>query len=223
MTATDTPTLRREPQQARSRARLAELLDAAETLLAREGAEALTTTSIAAEAGVSVGSLYRYFPDKGAIVDALARRYLEEFEATIDEVARQAPDDRWDDPAGTLLDAFAARGVSQPGYRALWLGRHFSEELRAADRANKTVLAHGVMKILVRAGLIADCEEAATCCRAAVLAADSLLHESFRLDPAGDPLLMAEAKQLLRSYLESVTMRFPPAPASSAPHPRGDS
>ena len=73
MNAADTLTLRREPQQARSRARLAGLLDAAETLLVREGAEALTTTRIAAEAGVSVGSLYRWFPDKAAIVDAITQ------------------------------------------------------------------------------------------------------------------------------------------------------
>ena len=92
----DSLTLRREPQQARSRARLAGLLDAAEKLLVREGPEALTTTRIAEEAGVSVGSLYRWFPDKAAIVDALTRRYLAEFEATIDERPRPPPP-----PSGT--------------------------------------------------------------------------------------------------------------------------
>jgi len=226
VTATATPpALRREPQQARSRARLIDLLDAAESLLVREGAEALTTTRIAAEAGVSVGSLYRYFPDKGAIVDALTRRYLDDFEHTIDMLVARGPAGGWGDPAGTLLDAFAARGVSQPGYRALWLGRHFSEELRTADRANKEAFASGVLRILVGAGLIADSEPAAISCRAAVLAADALLHESFRLDPEGDPALTAEAKELLRSYLQSVSSRFPPPPPPAPPVPdrRGDS
>ena len=92
--------LRREPQQARSRARLAGLLDAAEALLVREGPEALTTTRIADEAGVSVGSLYRWFPDKAAIVDALTRRYLAEFEATIDELAAGRPHRRVGRPGG---------------------------------------------------------------------------------------------------------------------------
>ncbi len=206
-------TLRREPQQARSRARLAGLLDAAETLLVREGPEALTTTRIAGEAGVSVGSLYRWFPDKAAIVDALTHRYLTEFEATIDELAAAAPTANWDDPAGMLLDVFAHRGVSQPGYRALWLGRQFSEELRAADRANKEVLADGVRRILVGRRMIVDSAEAETACRAGVLAADALLHEAFRVDPEGDPDLMAEAKELLRAYLRTATKRFaPPTP-----------
>lgn len=203
-------TLRREPQQARSRARLATLLDAAERLLVREGPEALTTTRIAAEADVSVGSLYRWFPDKAAIVDALTRRYLAEFETTIEELATAAPTAAWDDPAGMLMDVFAHRGVSQPGYRALWLGRQFSEELQAADRANKAILAHGVHRILVAIGLVADSEEAATACRAGVLAADALLHEAFRLDPDGDPELMAEGKELLRAYLRTAARRFPP-------------
>ncbi|HEX5910402.1 MAG TPA: TetR/AcrR family transcriptional regulator [Thermoleophilaceae bacterium] len=206
----DSPTLRREPQQARSRARLAGLLDAAEKLLVREGPEALTTTRIAEEAGVSVGSLYRWFPDKAAIVDALTRRYLAEFEATIDELAAAAPTAEWDDLAGMLLDVFAHRGVSQPGYRALWLGRQFSEELQAADRANKAILADGVRRILVGRRVIADTEEAATACRAGVLAADALLHEAFRLDPDGDPGLMDEGKELLRAYLRTAARRFPP-------------
>jgi AcrR family transcriptional regulator len=204
------PTLRREPQQARSRARLAGLLDAAESLLVREGPEALSTTRIAEEAGVSVGSLYRWFPDKAAIVDALTRRYLAEFEATMDELAEAAPTAQWDDPAGMLLDVFAHRGVSQPGYRALWLGRQFSEELRAADRANKEVLADGVRRILVGRGMIAESQGAATACRAGVLAADALLHEAFRLDPEGDPELMAEAKELLRAYLRTAIRRYAP-------------
>lgn len=208
-TRSDSMDLRREPQQARSRARLAGLLDAAEALLVREGPEALTTTRIAAEADVSVGSLYRWFPDKTAIIDALTRRYLTEFEATMDELAAAAPTAEWDDPAGMLLDVFAHRGVSQPGYRALWLGRQFSEELRAADRANKEVLADGVRRILVERGTIADSEDAATACRAGVLAADALLHEAFRLDAEGDPALMEEAKQLLRAYLRTAAKRFP--------------
>ena len=67
--------LRRLPQQQRSREKLLRVLDAAEEVLAREGAGAFTTVRIAQAAGISVGTLYRYFPDKEAIVEALALRY----------------------------------------------------------------------------------------------------------------------------------------------------
>src|SRR3954447_18768060 len=101
------PARRRVPQQARSRALMQRVLDAAEELLATEGVEALTTTRIAAEANVAVGSLYQYFPDKRTIVDALAARYLDEFEGLMDEMAERAAGERWqaDDPGGQRGDA----------------------------------------------------------------------------------------------------------------------
>jgi DNA polymerase len=67
------------PTQARSRERLRRVLDAADELLATEGADTFTTNRIAAVAGIPVGSVYRYFPDKEAIVEALATRYWSEF------------------------------------------------------------------------------------------------------------------------------------------------
>src|SRR5829696_4253509 len=148
-TATSADALRRVPQQARSRALIERVLDTAEQLLASEGVEALTTTRIAAEADVAVGSLYQYFPDKGAIVDALAARYLDEFEGLMDALAERAAGERWqaDDLVDRLIDAYADRYRREPGYRALWFGRHLSKELREADRRNKIALAEGVRRI----------------------------------------------------------------------------
>jgi AcrR family transcriptional regulator len=193
--------LRRVPQQARSRARIEGILDAAADLVASEGAEALSTTRIADRAGISVGSLYQYFPDKGAIVDALARRYLDEFEALMDELA-EAPDSG--DLVGALIDAFADRYRAEPGYRALWFGRHLSDELREADRQNKLALGEGVRKLLIRRGLARDGAALRNICRAAVLTADALLQEAFRADPRGERALLDEAKRILRSYLAEV-------------------
>lgn len=215
--ASDGGALRREPKQARSRARLASLLDAAEQLLEREGPDALSTTRIAAEAGVSVGSLYQYFPDKETIVDALARRYLADFEAVMVALVRSAPAGGWRDPTGELIDAFAGRYAAQPGYRALWLGRHLDEDLRAADRANKELLAEGIRELLVGAGLVGEDPALLGACRTGVIAADALLQEAFRLDPAGDPDLLEEAKRLLRCYLTASAQRFPPADGGDRP------
>src|SRR5215213_6468815 len=168
-TATE-PALRRVPQQARSRALIQRVLDAAEDLLADEGVEALTTTRIAAEADVAVGSLYQYFPDKGAIVDALAGRYLEEFEGLMAALAARAAAERWqgDELVDRLIDAYADRYRREPGYRALWFGRHLSQELRDADRRNKIALAEGVRRILVEGRLVRDVAGVRTACRAAV-------------------------------------------------------
>ena len=58
---------RNEPKQERSRRLVEAILEAAIRVLARDGAAAFTTIRVAERAGVSVGSLYQYFPDKQAI------------------------------------------------------------------------------------------------------------------------------------------------------------
>jgi AcrR family transcriptional regulator len=207
---TEIPRLRRVPTQERSRARVRRLLDAAEHLLAAEGAEALTTTRVAEEAGVSVGSLYQYLPDKGAIVEALARRYLAEFERLMGELEREIPRDpeAWTDPVGRLIDAFSERYRRRPGYRALWFGRDLSDELRAADRENKVALAQGVRRIAVSLGIARDDDYLRVASRAGVLVTDSILQEAFRSDPLGDPQLIEEAKRILRLYLAEVMRHY---------------
>jgi AcrR family transcriptional regulator len=59
---------RKRPQQARSADLVAAILDAAVQVLAKEGAQRFTTARVAEKAGVSVGSLYQYFPNKAAIL-----------------------------------------------------------------------------------------------------------------------------------------------------------
>lgn len=59
---------RKQPKQARSEALVAAILDAAVQVLAKEGAQRFTTARVAEKAGVSIGSLYQYFPNKAAIL-----------------------------------------------------------------------------------------------------------------------------------------------------------
>src|SRR5437867_2846419 len=113
------PGLRREPQQARSRARVRRLLDAADRVLSEDGFEALTVRRIAEEAGVPVGTLYQFFPDKAAVVDALAHQYIEEFGGVIAELVRRAEHETWPEPVDALLDAFIDLYRSRPGYLAI--------------------------------------------------------------------------------------------------------
>jgi AcrR family transcriptional regulator len=72
---------RKQPKQARSTELVAAILDAAVQVLAREGAQRFTTARVAEKAGVSVGSLYQYFPNKAAI---LFRLQSDEWRQTTD-------------------------------------------------------------------------------------------------------------------------------------------
>lgn len=73
--------VRRKPQQARSQKLVGWILHAAAQVFAERGYAGGTTNHIAEKAGVSIGSLYQYFPNKTAILTALALEHLSEGEA----------------------------------------------------------------------------------------------------------------------------------------------
>jgi AcrR family transcriptional regulator len=96
---------RKQPKQARSAELVAAILDAAVQVLAKEGAQRFTTARVAEKAGVSVGSLYQYFPNKAAILFRLQSdewRQTSELLRSILEDVRGSPLER----LRTLVHAF---------------------------------------------------------------------------------------------------------------------
>lgn len=184
----DGAVLHRVPRQARSREKVAQALAAAERLLASEGVGALSITRVAAEAGVSVGALHQYLPDRDAIVHALLTRYHARFERLMGELVAR-PVDPGEDVVRALVADFAALYRGSTGIRALGP--------RVEARDHKTRMVALVGRLLDARGIGSD--EAVA--RTAFTAADAVLHEAFRDDPAGDPLLLAELELLLRTYL----------------------
>ena len=75
--------VRRRPKQRRARQTVEAVLDAVIRLLKRGGSDAITTNRIAEVAGVSIGSLYQYFPDKRAIFTALHQRHVDQIDRMV--------------------------------------------------------------------------------------------------------------------------------------------
>jgi AcrR family transcriptional regulator len=102
------PTLRistrKQPKQARSAGLVADILEAAARVLAEEGAQRFTTARVAEKAGVSVGSLYQYFPNKASI---LFRLQAEEWRSTT-ELLRSILSDQGTPPLARLRTAVHA-------------------------------------------------------------------------------------------------------------------
>jgi AcrR family transcriptional regulator len=80
---------RKTPVQARSAASVNAILDATIQVLLRLGKERLTTTKVALRAGVSVGTLYQYFPNKSALLQAVLKRNLDEVTTAVELVCKQ--------------------------------------------------------------------------------------------------------------------------------------
>jgi AcrR family transcriptional regulator len=70
--------MRKEPRQERARATVEAILEAAAHILDRQGWARFTTNAVADAAGVSIGSLYQYFPNKLALVEAILRRHFDD-------------------------------------------------------------------------------------------------------------------------------------------------
>ncbi len=82
--------VRKRPRQVRSQATVEAILEATAHILARQGYEALTTNAVAIRAGVSIGSLYQYFPSKEALVGELMDRHCDRMNALFGEVFLRA-------------------------------------------------------------------------------------------------------------------------------------
>ncbi|MGY8667911.1 TetR/AcrR family transcriptional regulator [Bradyrhizobium sp. UFLA05-109] len=108
---------RKSPKQDRARATVTAILDATARILAKEGFEAVNTNRVAEVAGVSVGSLYQYFPNKTAMVGAVAVRHTESMAAVIAAGVNAAPHDNLPRLVKALIRATMQAHAENPRLR----------------------------------------------------------------------------------------------------------
>jgi AcrR family transcriptional regulator len=113
-------TARKSPQQSRSRVTVEAILDGAIRVLEKEGSLALTTTRIAEAAGVSVGTLYQYFPHRKSILDMLQEREFQRTTQVMQEVLLESPPASADELARAVLHGlFKLYGAAPELHRVL--------------------------------------------------------------------------------------------------------
>lgn len=190
-----------EPQQQRSREKVARVLDAAADLLDSTPYEDLGTKRIAAEAGVSIGVLYRYFADKEAIAAALIRRWLATDLDIVDAATTTALPATPRELLARLVDGYAERFRTQPGYRELWYHGPRIAALGDLHKQTDAEIAHRVHTALVRAYGVPDRAESRRRALLAVEVGGRLLDLAFREDPHGDPAILADTSLILTGYL----------------------
>ncbi len=189
--------IRNEPVQARSTARLSGLLDAAAAVIGEIGYERLTTAMVAERAGASIGTVYRYFPDRLAVLQALA---LRNYERMLDRVRTDIMDpahEDWRGALGAVLDRTVEAYRSEPGYRSIRLGDVIDIHPRTVAETANSALAGAVFDALAdRYGLTAG-EEGRLALQAAFEAVDGLLARAFALDEKGDERFLTSARETL--------------------------
>jgi AcrR family transcriptional regulator len=113
-------------RQARGQKRIEEILDAAMRVIARVGYSRATTNAIAAEAGISPGSLYQFFGNKEQIAQALEQRYANLMASTRGSAIKTKPGQALDVRLGKLVDAIVTFACDTPGFHALFSERPYS-------------------------------------------------------------------------------------------------
>jgi AcrR family transcriptional regulator len=190
--------MRRAPVQQRSAERLSRILDSCAQLLDEGGYDELSTRAVAGRAGVPIGSVYRFFGNKRALVDALAERNLERYAERIAGRLAGIPAGDWRAAMDAVLDEYLAMKRTAPGFSLVDFGNQIpvgadaGPNHRLTDRLTDLLAVHldrTPDDTLRRTFLVA------------VESADALVRLAFRLDPAGDEKVIAETRELLRAYL----------------------
>ncbi|MEZ4442363.1 MAG: TetR/AcrR family transcriptional regulator [Polyangiaceae bacterium] len=195
---------RKRPRQARARATVEAILEATARILVRRGWAGTTTNHVAECAGVSVGTLYEYFPSKEALVHALVTRHLDEAEARLSALASGLATEP---PSleglvraivATMLELHEA---APRLHRVLFDEVPHPPAIRARVRAIEEAQTDALAAVLPR---LTEIEEPRVTAQVIVALLEALAHR-WVLTPGADPLprvrMQAELERLVLGYL----------------------
>ncbi len=201
-TAGTTATLRRVPAQERSRRHLETILDAAALVFSETGFDAATMDAVAVRAGTSIGSLYRFFPNKRALFRALVDRNLARarvlHQTLLTPEALERP---WPELVDAVIDGFDAM-KRDPGFRATALNLQVYGLYEKADDALHREFIRRTDQLIARKAPRMPAGERRLVATMLNHVIAALLFFSEREDPRMAKKLIAETKVLLRRYLE---------------------
>jgi AcrR family transcriptional regulator len=195
---------RREPQQRRARETVQAVLDAVIRILKRGGVEAVTTNRVAEVAGVSIGSVYQYFPDKRAIFAALHERHIQEIDRLVESKLMEHAESPLDTLMRAMIEAMIDAHTPDPELYEL-----LSSEVphRAEGTRDFAVRLHGAFRLAIasRANELKTRRDLDTVVFGVTHMVDALSHGAVLRRPARLSLAAAkeEAVRAVLAYLRA--------------------
>lgn len=202
MVATKQDAPRREPRQARGRAAVSAILAATSELLEETGFDSLTTIAIAERAGVNIATLYRYYPNKFAIVRELAEGLEEErSSASVRALSTLSQTKEWRTPVRAAIEAVAQLRVERPGARAIRRALQSSPALWDLDHEVVVRTAEAIGPFLQDVNPLLDDQQARDIALVVVSTVTSVLDlTNDTLDQA--PRVQKELMLMIERYLD---------------------
>lgn len=194
---------RHPPRQQRSERRVREILEQTARLLEQEGPSRLNTNLVAQRLGVSVGTLYHYFPNKHSILHVLGVNWLEAWQRAFDEVEALTTTD-------TTVAQFVQRAVARmlPVYRSQHGVQHLVQamftipELRALDEHQDELAVRRLALLFRRLRVPGSAAERARRARLYLKISNTLLLEAIRQPGRAAKATLADLERLLVQLLE---------------------
>jgi AcrR family transcriptional regulator len=193
---------RRIPVQQRARDSVERILDEAATLLDEVGVDGFNTNLLAERAGVRVRTVYRYFPNKLAVVVALAERNAN-WESELVEASLLAELDHgdWKGAIEHVTDRYVSAVLARPGFLAVRRATRALPELRDVDDRAGEQLARQFSQLLRAGGVDLPAQRTTAIGRAAIEAAIAVLDLAYASPPRQRRALIDELKRMQIAYL----------------------
>lgn len=180
----------------RSSKRLAGLLDATAAVVHDIGYETLTTAMVADRAGASIGTVYRYFPDRIAVLQALIARNRQRAEEAIVSAVNNSMAKTVSEAIDVVVDGFVELFREEKGFRSLRLGDVLDIRPAQSARGGNAALAHTIGDAFAdKLSLTVD-SKGRMALETAVDVIDSLLARAFVRVDRGDQAVIAEARRM---------------------------
>lgn len=194
--------MEKQPQQERSKARVQKILHVTGELLRDIGYEALSTKQIAARAGVPVGTVYQFFPNKEAVVQALVTRFQEDVAALSERLAAFDAS-RAQDLGGfiaLLVDGIAEIQGRSAGFVCLFAGSTVNMEFETLASALRTGLMEQMERVLRQAAPHLTPKERRQTLGIMAEITRGMIAQFDRAQPAERAALIEELKLVLTAY-----------------------
>ncbi|MGC8119181.1 TetR/AcrR family transcriptional regulator [Marinobacter sp. VGCF2001] len=192
---------RRRPVQARSRERVSTILRHAAGIFHEQGVDSTSMSAIARQSGMSLASLYRYFPNKAAIVRAIAESHVEKMEQAL---RSKLPELSLQDAVDVLIDLFYDFYCTEPAYSAIWSGVEAMPELRELDLRELYSNARDLDARLQEECPALSPERRWTASLLLPRSAGTILRLAATLPDDQGEQLVQEMKTMARAYLENL-------------------
>jgi AcrR family transcriptional regulator len=178
------------------------LLQVSADLLEEVGIDGFNTNLLAKRAGVAVRAIYRYFPNKWAILVAMAERVSDLERSWIGDLKHYSRTEDWRSAVYQAIDGYYEAARRHRGYTALRAASQASPALRQIDDRNNLALQYDLAEGLRGAGLELEDARLHALCQVIIESASRVLDIALQSEPENAALLVAELKRMLVNLLQ---------------------